>query len=395
MQLRAAPAAVPARAGGSSDFPLRVCEAALAAGTRSASVLGQALPLPRATPRRIVVIGDTGCRLKQAEGSYQDCNDGAAYPFATIAARAAAWQPDLVLHVGDYHYRESPCPADHPGCAGSPSGYGWDTWQADLFQPAAPLLAAAPWVVVRGNHESCTRAGVGWWRLLDPRPLLAGRDCLQAANDGIGNFSAPYAVPLGPDSQLLVLDTAATSWRGWRAGEPADLAYRAAYRQFDALSRQAHYNLGLSHHPLLGFGAERDAAGQRVIQTGDRGLQQSFGAESAALLPAAVQAMLSGHVHLWQQVSFASDHPSQFIAGFSGTAEDTTPLPADAAATVQPAPGAHIDQFSAWVGGFGFMTMEADGPGRWQITVHDRAGGVRNRCQLRGRASRCERGLLP
>ncbi|MDW4746763.1 metallophosphoesterase, partial [Escherichia coli] len=81
------------------------------------------------------------------------------------------------LHVGDYHYRENACPPDVAGCQGSPWGYGWDTWQADLFQPAAPLMAAAPWVLVRGNHEECARAGQGWFRFLDPRPYSAARSC--------------------------------------------------------------------------------------------------------------------------------------------------------------------------------------------------------------------------
>jgi hypothetical protein len=80
-----------------------------------------------------------------------------------------------------------------------------------FFLPAKPLLQASPWVVVRGNHESCSRAGQGWWRMLDPRPLLPGRDCNEAANDDQGDFSAPYAVPLGQSSQLIVLDTSNTS----------------------------------------------------------------------------------------------------------------------------------------------------------------------------------------
>ena len=104
------------------------------AGTAHASVSGHALPLPHARLERIVVIGDTGCRLKN-NGDYQDCNRPEAYPFARIAALAAAWKPDLVVHVGDYHYRENACPADRPGCAGSPWGYGWDAWDADFFTP--------------------------------------------------------------------------------------------------------------------------------------------------------------------------------------------------------------------------------------------------------------------
>jgi hypothetical protein len=60
---------------------------------------------------------------------------------ATNAASGAKLSPDLVLHIGDYHYRENACPPDIAGCKDSPWGYGWDTWQADLFRPAAPLLA--------------------------------------------------------------------------------------------------------------------------------------------------------------------------------------------------------------------------------------------------------------
>ena len=156
-----------------SAFPVLTCEARIPAGTTQASVSGQPLPLPRARPERIVVIGDTGCRLKD-NGDYQDCNRPEAYPFARIAALAAAWKPDLVVHVGDYHYRENACPADRPGCAGSPWGYGWDAWNADFFAPGQPLLRAAPWVMARGNHESCSRGGQGFWRFLDPRAAGGG-----------------------------------------------------------------------------------------------------------------------------------------------------------------------------------------------------------------------------
>ena len=82
--------------------------------------------------KRIVVIGDTGCRLK---GTFvQDCNDPVKWPFATVARLAAARHPDLVIHVGDYHYRETPCPADRAGCAGSPYGDNWAVWQKRLLR---------------------------------------------------------------------------------------------------------------------------------------------------------------------------------------------------------------------------------------------------------------------
>ncbi|WEF31631.1 metallophosphoesterase family protein [Pseudoduganella chitinolytica] len=396
MQVRAAAATIAQRRTASapadskpSAFPVLTCELVLPAGSRTASVTGQALPLPRPEARRIVVIGDTGCRLKKADNAFQACNDPEQAPFGTVAAAAAAWGPDLVVHVGDYHYRENPCPDGNAGCAGSPWGYGWDTWRADFFQPAAPLLRAAPWIVVRGNHESCVRGGQGWWRFLDPRPLVPARDCNVAADDAVGDYSDPYAVPLAPDTQLLVVDTAATTWRGLKPGNTGYERYRDAYPKVAALAARTPYNLLANHHPILGFGADLDKNGQRYLQLGDKGLQDSFGAVDPLLLPANVQALLSGHVHLWEQVSFSSPHPSQFVAGFSGTAEATVPLPDDPMA-VQPAPGAVIDAFSSWVGGFGFMTMERDGPGRWRVAVHDRHGAIKNRCTLTGRQSRCE-----
>ncbi|MDQ1741850.1 MAG: mycothione reductase, partial [Pseudonocardiales bacterium] len=86
-------------------------------------------------PERLVILGDSGCRLKG--GFVQNCRDPGGWPFARIAALAAARRPDLVIHVGDYYYRETPCPAGNAGCAGSPYGDRWATWKAELFDPAA------------------------------------------------------------------------------------------------------------------------------------------------------------------------------------------------------------------------------------------------------------------
>ena len=100
----------------------------------------------------------------------------ARWPFATIAAIIAGHRPDLVVHLGDYYYRESSCPDGEEGCAGSPFGDRWSSWNADFFAPARPLLRSAPWVFVRGNHEGCERGGKGWYRFLRlSRPPNASR----------------------------------------------------------------------------------------------------------------------------------------------------------------------------------------------------------------------------
>ena len=66
------------------------------------------------------------------------------------------------------------------GCAGSPWGDNWTTWQADFFTPAAPLLAAAPIVLVRGNHEDCDRAGPGFLLLMGPGVAAGPAWCMTA-----------------------------------------------------------------------------------------------------------------------------------------------------------------------------------------------------------------------
>ncbi|MGZ3181198.1 MAG: metallophosphoesterase family protein [Telluria sp.] len=398
---RAAPARLPARPLArnkqeptGADYPVRVCERVLPAGARSASLGSEQLPLPTPAVRRIVVIGDTGCRLIASSRTYQDCNNPAAYPFATVARSAAAFRPDLVIHVGDYHYREDPCPPGRPGCAGSPSGSGWAVSQADFFAPAAPLLRAAPWVFVRGNHEECDRAGRAWWRLFDPRPLLRGRDCLNAADDLQGNHGAPYAVPLGQGAQLVVLDTADADYKGFAPGSPRRAAFVADARRLAELAAQQPHTIVAAHHPLLAYGGRTGPDGAPRFYGGDASLIDAYGAINPALYPAGVDFILSGHVHAWEQLSFASGHPSQFVAGFSGTAEDLVPLPATPPA-VGPAPGAVVERLSSWIDGFGYMTLERLGEQRWEARVWDRDGRLRNRCLVEARRSSCDLDQVP
>src|SRR3990170_4000321 len=101
-----------------------------------------------------------------------------------------------IVLVGDLLYREAACPAGQTGCANSPWGYNWQTNNTDFFVPARPLLAAAPWIFVRGDHESCSRNGAAWFSFFEPRSRPA------ACQD----FSDPYSVPLG-SQDLVVFDS--------------------------------------------------------------------------------------------------------------------------------------------------------------------------------------------
>jgi hypothetical protein len=395
MSVRQPAGVVPARGhsevgslGKPAAFPVTACEATVPADVIRIQNDGFTLPLPPSRIDRIVVIGDTGCRLKQSEKAYQDCNSPSAYPFARIAQAAAAWKPDLVVHVGDYLYRESPCPDDHPGCAGSPDGYGWDAWNADLFTPGAPLLKAAAWVAVRGNHEDCARAGVGWFRLLDPHPSTPGRDCLDPAEDGEADYTAPYAVPIGGGAQVIVLDLTAVGEKPLAPGSRRAAQVAETYDAMAALSQGVPYSFVANHKPILGFGAT-EANGTSQLRPGNLGPQAVLTAKSPNLFPETVQVLLSGHIHIWEQLSFATPHPSQFVTGFSGTLEDVPNIPEYPGAGDTPVAGAVLEHFSVWNGQFGYMTLERQATDRWAATVHDADGHVVRRCEIEGRHSRC------
>jgi hypothetical protein len=378
-----------------SAFDELTCERSIPAGTRRALVGDEALPLPAPNVRRIVVIGDTGCRLKRSDLLYQACDDPERYPFATIALRAAHWHPDLVIHVGDYLYRENPCPLEQKGCAGSPWGYGSDAWRADFFQPARSLLLAAPWVVVRGNHESCARAGQGWWRYLDPRAPLAGQNCNNPKEDVQGDYSDPYAVPLGNDWQLIVLDTSATPDHPLAPADPLARDYTRMAQRMASLSSQSAHNIVVDHHPILGFAGVGKNDPQASRPPGSIGVQSVLARENPQLFPEGIDLLLSGHVHLWEEVSFGGAYPSQFVAGFSGTEEEYVPLPAQLRASDTPYPGAVVDHFSSWSSGFGFMTLERIGNSEWDVGVWNVEGVRVNHCHIEGRQSSCELTHVP
>ena len=398
MTVRAAPGIAPLRPTRSSPeeskpsaFPVLVCDALLGARAVRASIGGRTLAIPKPNPRRIVVLGDSGCRLKRSDGVFQSCNDRDAWPFADVADSAAALHPDLVVHVGDYHYRENACPAGNAGCTGSPWGYGWDAWNADFFTPAKKLLEAAPWIVVRGNHESCDRAGQGWWRLLDPRPLAAARDCNDPANDATGDFSEPYAVPIAADTQLIVFDSSRV---GLEALAPSDPMYRTyAVQLASAFSlarrRSGMHNVFMDHHPILGFAPDprTQPAG---VYPGNLSLQSVLlPLIGEALFPREIDALLSGHFHLFEAASYSTGQPAQLISGNGGAWADV-PLPRPLPPGASSSPGAKIDAIvSTNRSGFLLLERNSDAGGAWRVEARDRRGDLLTLCALADRKTRC------
>ncbi|MCY7387093.1 MAG: metallophosphoesterase [Burkholderiales bacterium] len=376
-----------------SVFDVTVCEFPLPRHAARAAIGATTLRLPKAEPQRIIVIGDTGCRMKRADNAWQACLDQKEWPFRTIADAAAAMAPDLVIHVGDYHYRENACPPNIPGCQGSPWGYGWDTWQADLFEPAAKLLATAPWVVARGNHEECRRAGQGWFRLLDVRPFEESRSCNDAKNDLIGNFTPPYPLPLAADLQLIMFDSAVAGSGPLDPSTPREAhTYNQYLQQFvtvDALAAKPGVNsIFINHHPILAYSVY-----DKSLQGGNRALQSVMKSNHPqTYYPAGVQLALHGHVHLFEAISFSSNHPATIVSGIGGD-ELSTVLPDPFPTHAGPAPAVTLESI-VHGNDFGFVVMDKRQSG-WQISAHDVHGISKATCILTRSKLRCDKtGLL-
>ena len=377
-----------------SAFPATICEAVIPAAAKDVSVHSWHLPLPPRIIRRIVVIGDTGCRIKAADNAVQACNDPKAYPFALVAETAAKWKPDIVLHVGDYLYRENPCPDGSAGCRNSPWGYGLDAWRADFLDPAKPLLAAAPWIMVRGNHESCKRAGQGWQRLLDAYPFSASRSCDDPLDDDKGDFAEPFAVPLGEGAQIVNWDTSGAGYKEFDASDPHAIAYSENIGRIAELAKGAQHTILANHHPVLALAARTQKDGTIEIGTSNKSLQALLVKADPKLYPAGIDLLLSGHIHVWEQLDFAGQYPSQIVTGFSGTQEDIVPLPERLPPDQEVEPGIKAAGFASWVDGFGFMTLERTGPAAWKAEIHDGVGKVVDHCTIAGRISKCSVGQV-
>jgi hypothetical protein len=353
------------RAEASSDFS-PVCALALPAGARGVSIGDQALALPGKTVRRIVIMGDTGCRIQGA--AIQACNDAKAWPFAAVARLAAAQKPDLVIHVGDYYYRESPCPLAAKACAGSPSGDHWATWAAEFFGPARPLLGAAPWVFARGNHELCGRGGRGWSLLLDSGP----------APEGCPAVSAPFTVRLG-DLNLYVLDSADANDRLSTAAGVAAFA-----GQIDRLQPAMAQGRGwiVTHRPIWGLVPVARLGPMDPVEIGIN-LTEQRAVKGKPL--AGVQMVVSGHIHHFSALSFGPARPAQLIVGTGGDVGE----PAD---TPKVYGGRdYLDGMDASTFSFsryGYYLMDRDGED-WVGAFRDADDIVRANCRLRERALSC------
>jgi hypothetical protein len=373
--------------GQQARFPVTSCEKLIPAGTASASVANISMPLPKSRLQTIAVLGDTGCRMKVAvaparsgaantdegeEGKFQDCNNLSQWPFPAVSRAAAASKPDLVIHVGDYLYRESPCPPSDSGCAGSPFGDDWAAWKEDFFKPAKPLLLAAPWVMTRGNHEICKRGGSGYFRFLEPSLARGGipPSCVEQI--------PPYTVTIA-GKPFIVLDSSdAVDF----APTTADIARYAA--QFSEL-RPAPGSWLVTHRPIWGVASKRSPSnGKRELVVLNQTLAGAVAA-SGSVLPTNVELVLSGHIHLWEAIGFGDKRPPQFVLGSGGTELAHAVKGQLAGLKIQNAFVSSGQSEHRW----GFTNFSPAAAGAWTATFLDANGRGQMSCDVARGEVRC------
>jgi hypothetical protein len=215
-----------------------------------------------------------------------------------------------------------PGPYYSQNSTGNPDADAWEAWWLDFFEPARPLLAAAPWVFSRGNHELCSHAGPGWFYFLDASSALPEGGGAQLAcppQDGEGpalphlRFVPPRVVALD-GLALAVLDSANAcddlpNFTGRYAAQLAAVAARLDGADGDAwlVGHRPPWGLdGTAGGPPFGCDGEPGSGPAPAFAAINRTLQCALAAPGAAALPPRLGLSLAGHMHRFESLTFAA-----------------------------------------------------------------------------------------
>lgn len=374
-------------------FGVLVCEAVvdIAPGV-TARLAGRTLPVPstaKMTVSRLVVVGDSGCKGGTSQICEATGETETAWPFPAIAASAAADRPDLVIHVGDYNYRGTPnktgvgewsydgcLPADGGSLVRQSTYDTWETWNEDFFTPAAPLLAAAPWTVTRGNHELCSRAGQGWFYFLDPHSELLDPWVATPGCDAPTAPTQPYKLSFA-NLDLIMLDTA-NACGGEDPESVAGTAYEVTSYKLQLntvnalLAQSANTAWLVGHRPL--WSLYQSAPGSPLVSE-NQTLQPALAATLDGGLATAAQLVLSGHMHQFFSLTFTSaQRPSQLVIGNSGVKMSSNALPSPFNDEVDGAAATGLSNTADTAHGYLLVEMRDGGHWRGTVKAFDAAG---------------------
>ncbi|MFT5136141.1 MAG: hypothetical protein ACI9XU_000147 [Arenicella sp.] len=408
-----------------TQFPVIVCEALVSFDVQyqlNFANYSVVLPIAKTNPQKIQVFGDTGCKTS-------DCALGTpAQPFKSLADSGAIDKPDLVLHMGDFNYRgtggavlfttknkdgqwaqksqwtydggDDLTQAEHCGTKAGTPFYSqsaananrpdsWQYWHDDLFMSAQKLMAAAPWIVARGNHELCSRAGPGYFYFLDPHSnLIEGQQQLSCpavdASKGVmaNTLQIPNYIVSFDKLDIAVIDSANAC--DSFVNSPFMKVYKKVFA--DLASKVSKANTWLvTHRPIWGVQSYQTEKSTGCTSDNEYScinqmMQQAIAAQPEKSLPDSVKLILTGHMHKFESVTFnKGENPPNIVVGSSGVAlYGVTPapsanvlinnLPANVVTT-----NSQVSNNGKTVDAFGFLNIELDGAGGWQGQLVDPA----------------------
>lgn len=295
MSVRATP-----EAGNPGQFSNTVCEFNLRRDNLMRKVDGINVPGVPDEIKYVAIIGDTGCRVSKWVSQVQDCHNLHDWPMKTVADTVSAERADLVIHVGDYLYREAQC--KNPQQCGDVWGYNWPSWNADWFLPSARLRQTKALLLSRGNHEACDRAWRGWSRYLAPGPYQQGAVCVDRAKPFVVEFKK-FRTVMYDSSDISASSTAVPDFSNIPANKNNLPTWFVTHRPFWAAYNAEPYG-------------DYSYAGDTVMRTAFENTSKEFQRLTTLLV--------SGHVHYAQSINHAktdkiSNWPLQLIIGHSGT----------------------------------------------------------------------------
>ena len=320
---------------------------------------------------KIVMIGDSGCRLKEGKvkSEYQDCKDPKAWPFPDIMKHIGEEKADLVIHVGDYHYREN-CSKGKP-CEKMSSviGYTWDPWEKDFFTPASEVLKSTPWIIVRGNHEDCNRAYLGYAHLLANDDF--SKKCLEYEEPDYIQLKNLLIVNLDSSMAPDIIDIDKDNQETW-------------VKRFDDIAQKVKETKAekvwiVTHKPFYGL----VKLGPMVAPT-NVNLKKYF---EVSKLKGKVELILSGHVHL-SQIIKSHDAPLQFVLGNGGTEMDKFVEVLETAKLKL----LELDSAQIENPGFGYAVFEKNEKAKsWSVHFKNEKGNLVSACTFKSSTGTCEK----
>lgn len=271
----------------------KVCELLVQKDVKEININNVQIPILPKKINKIAFIGDTGCRINMLH--QQECNSLESWPLKKNLDSIALHKPDLIIHVGDYHYRRTKCRSIQK--CGSVYGYNAQTWYTDWFEPAKDISQQSPFLFVRGNHEDCNRAHEGWFRYLDSYPF---------SSEKCENFVPSWFWDIGL-MKFFVFDSS--------SGEDIMTTKSdvdAFSKQFNKLALDDSNKpvWFLTHRPLW-----RSPKKEFLTFKNHGNLSQieAFGDD----FPSNVAAIVSGHIHI-AQILLMDNVPDQIIVGNGG-----------------------------------------------------------------------------